>query len=619
MKTTPQPIYVAEGVYQLPTGPRRIASHVYLVRSGPGWVLVDAGWPGAEQPIMAAAEGLFGRGTRPAAIVLTHIHPDHSGAAPALARRWGVPVYVHPAEMPQAPGKMLAEYANPLDRRVLRPLQKLLPAGAMPVSDMTDVVRPLDPAAGVPGLPGWRCVPTPGHTPGHIALLREADGVLLTGDAVLTTDLNSVSGLLDTPPRVSSPPWIATWDRPAAEASIALLAELQPRVLASGHGHAMFGPTVPQQLAELSAPDAGQDAAQEDVQRAHPVEYTQVAATRQGGPEVLEVVSRRLRAPRRGEVRIRVEACSVSAVDVQAREGLSTYPPEFPFVPGYAVVGVVDAAGPGVTAYPAGDRVVAMMEKGGYAEYVFVRTHPMMRVPADLDAGEVVAVALNYLVAHQALSRVARIRRGQKILVTGAAGGIGTAIVQLGQLLELKIYGVDSAAKHPWLAAHGVVPLDAQDEDVVDAVRRLEPDGVDAVLDGVGGGKWVDRGLAVLRRGGVLVEYANPGSPAATLRLLRRAVGRSLVPRGKRIRLYGTTSWRLDRRPLMGAWATLYGLLESRRISPVIAGTFPMAEAGRAHALLEGGGVVGNLVLLAPGFRSGPAEGPGLPSRRQQD
>lgn len=601
MKTAPQPTLVTDGVYQLPTGPGLFASHVYLVRSDPCWVLVDAGWPGSEDVIVAAAECLFGPGTRPASILLTHLHPDHSGSALELARRWDMPVYVHPAEMPQAPGKLLDEYANPLDRWVMRPLLKLLPEGSIQESDMTGVVRPFDPAAGVPGLPGWRCVPTPGHTPGHIALLREADGVLLTGDAVLTADLNSVRGLLARTPRVSGPPWIATWDRPAAEASIALLAELQPRVLACGHGRAMFGPDVPQQLADLSARVAARqatpDAGQATVQPAHPVEYTQVTASRQGGPEVLDVVRRQLRAPRQGEVRIRVEACCVSAVDVQARQGLSTYPPKFPFTPGYAVVGVVDDIGPGITAFATGDRVVAMMEKGGYAEYVFVSTHPMMRIPPGLDAGEVVTVALNYLVAHQVLSRVARIRRGQTILVTGSAGGIGTAIVQLGRLLDLRIYGVDTAAKHPWLRAHGVVALDARDQDVIETVRRLEPGGVDAVLDGVGGGEWVDRGLAVLRRGGTLVEYANPGSPAATLRLLGRAAGRRMIPGGKRMRLYGTTSWRLDRRPLMDAWATLYELLEARRISPVIAARFPLLEAGRAHALLEGGGVVGNLVL----------------------
>ncbi len=208
-----------------------------------------------------------------------------------------------------------------------------------------------------------------------------------------------------------------------------------------------------------------------------PAEYRSVVAVRAGGPEVLEVVRRTLPELRRGEVRVAVEACGVSAVDVQMRQGLSTYPPRFPFTPGYTAVGVVDAVGKGVTAVTPGDRVVVLTETGGYAEYVFVRRYPMMRIPADLDEGEVVAVALNYLVAYQALSRAARIRRGQVVLVTGAAGGIGTAIVQLGQLLGLRMYGVADVAKHPWLTDHGVVPLGSQGAEVVGAVRRLEPEG----------------------------------------------------------------------------------------------------------------------------------------------
>lgn len=98
----------------------------------------------------------------------------------------------------------------------------------------------------------------------------------------------------------------------------------------------------------------------------------------------------------------------------------------------------------------------------------------------------------------------------------------------------------------------------------------------------------------------MLVTCANPGGPAATLRLIGRAAGRRLLPGGRRIRLYGTTSWRLDRRPPPAAWATLYELLEAGRIRPVIADRLPLPEAARAHTMLESGGVVGTLVLLAP-------------------
>lgn len=608
---------IADGVHWVRTGRSRLASNVYLVGAGPGWVLVDAGWPGEAAVIVAAAESLFGPGARPAAILLTHLHPDHSGSAPELARRWGVPVWVHPDELPQASGRLLAEYANPLDRWVLGPLLRLLPAGTIPETDMADLVRPMDPASGVPGLPGWRCVPTPGHTPGHVALLREHDRVLLTGDAVLTVELNSVRGLAARAPRAGGPPWIATWDRPAAEASIAVLAGLRPSVLAGGHGRPLAGPEAAEQLDALARRHSSPHRPGRPSPAPGPVPagtgYRCVVATRAGGPEVLEVVSRRLRTPRRREVGVRVEACSVSAVDVQARRGISTYPPRFPFIPGYAVVGVVDAIGDGVTAATVGDRVVAMTEKGGYAEYVHVRRHPLIRVPAGLDAGEVVAVALNYLVAHQVLSRIARVRSGQSVLITGAGGGIGTAIVELGQLLGLRMYGVDNAVKNPWLASHGVVPFDSRSEDVAAVLRRGEPGGVDAVFDGVGG-TWVDRGLAVLRPGGVLVEYANPGSPAATLRLAVRAAAHRLVPGARRIRLYGTTTWRLGRRPLLDAWATLYGLLEAGRISPVIAGRIPLAEAARAHEVLEGGDVVGTLVMMMPaaGQHGAPRDQPAV-------
>jgi NADPH:quinone reductase-like Zn-dependent oxidoreductase/glyoxylase-like metal-dependent hydrolase (beta-lactamase superfamily II) len=599
-------VEIADGVHWLRSGRGRWASNVFLVGSRNRWVLVDAGWPGAERAIVTAAESLFGAGTRPAAIVLTHVHPDHSGGAPQLARRWNVPVWVHPDEMAQAPGKLLEEYANPLDRWVMRPLMGLLPAGTVPETDLSGIVRPFDPLAPVPGLTGWRWVPTPGHTPGHVALFRENDGVLLTGDAVLTVDLNSVRGLAARSPRPGGPPWIATWDRTAAQASIAVLAELGPQVLAGGHGTPIAGPAAARQLTELAARYPVPPA---EKRPAAPEHYRAVVATRAGGPNVLEVVSRRLRTPKRREVRVRVEACSVSAVDVQVRRGVSTYPPRFPFVPGYAVVGVVDALGDGVTAFAVGDRVVVMTEKGGYAEYVHVRRRPLMRIPAGLEAAEVVAVALNYLVAHQVLSRIARVRRGQAVLITGAAGGIGTALVQLGQMLGLRMYGVDTTGKHPWLVEHGVVPFDARDEGIIESLRRLVPGGVDAVLDGIGG-EWVDRGLAALRSGGVLVEYANPGSPAATLRLAVRAAAHRLVPGVRRIRLYGTTSWRLDRRPLLGAWATLYGLLEAGGIRPVIAGRIPLAEAARAHEVLEGGDVVGTLVLMAPTAETHDADRP---------
>jgi glyoxylase-like metal-dependent hydrolase (beta-lactamase superfamily II) len=237
------PRQVAPGVWLVTLGRSAAASNVYLVGSETAWTLVDAGWASSAAAIRAAAELVFGPGARPEAILLTHIHPDHSGSAGALARPWAVPVYVGADELPMAAGRYLPQFAMPLDRWLVAPLLRLLPARARArieaANSITDVARPLDPRAGVPGQPEWTWVPTPGHTPGHVAYLRPRDGVLIAGDAVLTVNLNSVGGALSGRQRVAGPPWYTTWDWLAAKRSIRALADLEPQVLAPGHGRPM--------------------------------------------------------------------------------------------------------------------------------------------------------------------------------------------------------------------------------------------------------------------------------------------------------------------------------------------------------------------------------------------
>jgi len=250
------PEEIAAGVYRVETGRGLTGANVYLVRSGPGWVLIDAAWPHRAQLIKAAAEWLFGPGARPAAIVLTHIHPDHSGSAMELARMWDLPVYVHPAELVAASGEYLPEYGNPLDRWLIAPVLRLLPRRMVEASrsrnSLEGIARAFDPAAGVPGLPDWQAVPTPGHTPGHVAFFRGTDRVLITGDAVLTVNLNSLPELLAGQHQVSGPPYISTWDWPAAKRSVAALARLTPDLLACGHGRPVAGPRAAAGLASLA-------------------------------------------------------------------------------------------------------------------------------------------------------------------------------------------------------------------------------------------------------------------------------------------------------------------------------------------------------------------------------
>jgi glyoxylase-like metal-dependent hydrolase (beta-lactamase superfamily II) len=238
----------------------RTQTDVYFVRSGSSWVLIDAGWANDASRIKRAACSLFGADSRPAAILLTHCHPDHAGSALSLARDWGCVVYMHPDELPLATADFAAMVASagPLDRWVVLPLMRAMGRrrreALLAKTSLGEVARMFEPGAGVPGLPGWRCIPTPGHTPGHVSYFRPSDRVLITGDALVTLKVNSWSGLLLQRPGLSGPPWYTTWNRRAAKESVGRLACHEPSVLAVGHGRPMTGAGTASALSAYAAP-----------------------------------------------------------------------------------------------------------------------------------------------------------------------------------------------------------------------------------------------------------------------------------------------------------------------------------------------------------------------------
>lgn len=244
-----EPREIASGVVLMTAGSGPRAANLYLVRSGSGWVMIDCGWAGSARPLLDAVEKMLGPGNAPAAIFLTHIHPDHSGAAGVLARSWGIPVYVHQAELPMAAGRYIPEFSMPMDRWLVAPFLWSLPTRARrrleAANDITDVVQSLPLSGEVPGLPDWVAVPAPGHTPGHVAYWRSKDGVLMTGDAVVTVNLNSLRGVLLGSPDLSGPPWYTTWNWKTSMDTVSRLAELGPRVLAPGHGQPLAMGVVP--------------------------------------------------------------------------------------------------------------------------------------------------------------------------------------------------------------------------------------------------------------------------------------------------------------------------------------------------------------------------------------
>jgi NADPH:quinone reductase-like Zn-dependent oxidoreductase len=331
------------------------------------------------------------------------------------------------------------------------------------------------------------------------------------------------------------------------------------------------------------------------------MKYRSVVAVKRGGPEVLQVVENEVRDPAKGEVRIRILATSVGGTDINYRYGLSPLAPRAPFVPGYEIMGMVDAIGPAVTGFSAGERVAALTGHGGYTEMITLRQDHLVRVPAGLDPADVVTLVLNYASAYQMLHRVAKARPGQKALIIGASGGVGSALLQLGRLAGLEMYGTASPEKHGLLIAAGATPIDYHSQDFVEVLRRAEPAGIDLVFDGIGGA-YQERGLATLRRGGKLIAYAAPVGVAGILGGLISLGMINLLPNGKSAEFYGITAKYLrDKRPFKQDMAILFQMLQEGRIQPVIAGRLPLLEARKANERLEAGQVAGTLVLLAGG------------------
>lgn len=218
--------------------------NVYLV--GPpgapdrGWALVDTGFPTSHDEIVAMAERRFGPGSRPAAILLTHGHFDHVGCVKRLAERWDAPVYAHTLELPYLTGR--SSYPPP-DPTVGGGTMATLASRTFPKKpiDLGARVQALPADGTVPGMPGWRWVHTPGHTPGHVSFFRDSDRTLIVGDAFVTVRQESTSSVLRQKQEVWRPPAYFTPDWVSAKSSVQELARLEPAVAATGHGIPMRG------------------------------------------------------------------------------------------------------------------------------------------------------------------------------------------------------------------------------------------------------------------------------------------------------------------------------------------------------------------------------------------
>ena len=327
--------------------------------------------------------------------------------------------------------------------------------------------------------------------------------------------------------------------------------------------------------------------------------YKSVIVTKRGGPEVLQVTNNELRDPIAGEVRIKILAAPVCAPDITSRYGLSPFVPKPPFTPGYAVIGIVDAVGIDVPDAAVGDRVAALTGYGAYSEYLYWPATHLIRVPRTVDPAEAATIILNYIVAYHVMHYSAKVASGDRVLIIGASGGIGTALLQLGKLADLSMYGLASTRKHYILEKYGAYPIDYHSQDFVKVINQAEPEGLDAVFNGMAD-EYFKQGFSVLKRGGILVGYGNPMSYSGLIKALGQVIVHDLLPNSKSASYYSTGLSRLKWTMFLEDWSTLFKMLEECQIKPIIAAKFPILEAAEANLLLESGEVVGNIVLVDP-------------------
>ncbi len=323
-----------------------------------------------------------------------------------------------------------------------------------------------------------------------------------------------------------------------------------------------------------------------------------IEISRPGGPEVLRLVERPVPVPGPGEVLIRVAAAGVNRPDVMQRRGLYPPPPGASDIPGLEVAGTVAAVGEGVTRWRPGDRVCALLTGGGYAEYCVAAAPLCLPIPKGLDLVQAAAIPETYFTVWDNVFERGRLQPGERFLVHGGAGGIGTTAIQLArELRRAEIYTTcgDEAKCRFCRRLGAAVTIDYRREDFAEVISRAtQGEGVDLILDIIGG-PYFQRNLKSLAVAGRLVIIAVQGGPKTEVNLLPIFL--------KRLTVTGAT---LRPRPLQEKAAIadrllehVWPLLEAGRVRPIVHATLPLTRAAEAHRRLEKGEVVGKIVLLA--------------------
>jgi len=312
-----------------------------------------------------------------------------------------------------------------------------------------------------------------------------------------------------------------------------------------------------------------------------------------GTSETLAVVDRDVPIPDEGEVRIDIEAAGINFADVMQRRGHYEGGPEPPYVPGMEAAGTVDAVGEGV-GLDEGDRVVAMTNGGAYADYVTADAESLFPIPDGMSFDEAAGFPVQFLTAHGCLFEWGGLEAGERVLIHAAAGGVGTAAVQLASRAGAEVFGTASSREKLDLAAELGCdhPINYVEEDFVERVDEItDGEGVDLVLDGVGGDTFGDSLDAIPQFGRIVAYGAASGRPGevdtGTLLFGNKTVigyhlGRAMVNDPNRV---------------LEAVPDLQQGLQAGELEVVVGETFPLADAAEAHEFIENRGSTGKVVL----------------------
>lgn len=331
--------------------------------------------------------------------------------------------------------------------------------------------------------------------------------------------------------------------------------------------------------------------------------YKRIIISEFGGPDVMKVVEEHtLPEPEAGEVRIKVSKTSANFTDMVIRKG--KYPEvksKPPFSLGYDMVGVVDKLGNDVSALQVGDRVADMTVIGAYSEFICLPEEKLTKLPDTINASEAVTLILSYTTAYQMLHRVAKVTAENSILIHGAGGAVGIAMLQLGKLLKLKMYGVDSKLKHDFIQKHGGIPVDYKEEDFTQRIQELTTNGVDAVFDPIGG-KNFKKSFDSLKPRGHLVAFgfynAVKGKGGNVPLDFIKVLLWNILPNKRKATFYSIGAMR-KKHP---EWfkedlQALFNLLEKGDIKPEIASHYTLDKAKEVHEKMEKGQMKGKIVF----------------------